>query len=176
MSFKYFPSAEIAAAILAGCTSFIEVHVWQPAYTYFLLQILVVLDTLLRNKLKKRPTRPAHLAVMLLAYTLVLAFAHGFGGHEIGLRWLPQVVLAPLVIFHLRRFIVNLSNVELMDNEVATLLNLKILKSAEAAEKEAAPAPAEEEEEAGSGCVLREDLAPVPTPAPAPENVSLEPV
>lgn len=168
MSPKYFPSAEIAAAALAGLTSFVELHVWEPAYTYFLLLFLVVVDTVLRNKLKKRPSRPLHLAVLLLAYTLVLAFAHGFGGHEIGLRWLPQVVLAPLVVFHLRRFIVNLSKIDLMDEEVATLLNLKILKRSEVLPPVVEPAE-EEEEEVGSGCVLRDDLPAVRTLEPSLE-------
>jgi hypothetical protein len=172
MNFRYFPTAELAAAVLAGCTSFIEVHVWEPAYTYFLLLFLVTVDSILRNKLKRRPTRPGQLLVVLAAYTLVLAFAHGFGGHEIGLRWLPQVVLAPLVIFHLRRFIVNLGKVDLMDEDVSTLLNLKILRRAELAEAEAA-ATSESAE-----------LAPAPEgvselqlePAPAPEATTLQPV
>ena len=144
MSTRYFPAAEIAAALLAGVTSFVEVHIWSPSYTYFLLLGLVVVDSLMRNKVQRRRGRPLHLGITLVAYTVVLAFAHGFGTHEIGLRWLPQVVLAPLVIFHLRRFVVNLSKLELMDEDVATLLNLKILKAQQKAEADAVAPPVQE--------------------------------
>ena len=163
---RYTPVIELAAAVLAGFSSFVEVHIWSPSYTYFLLLLLVVLDSALRNKLQKRVPRPLHMLIILVAYTLVLAFAHGFGGHEIGLRWLPQVVLAPLVIFHLRRLIVNLSKLDLMDEDVATLLSVKIGKRAE---EPAPPAPPveEEEEEYGSACVV--------PPLPPVAVASLEP-
>jgi hypothetical protein len=134
---------ELGAVTLAGISGFIETHIWSSAYTYYLLLVLVVLDVLTNNLLNKKPLVPRNLAFRLAGYTVVLAFAHGFGAHEVGLVWLPQLVLAPFIIVHLRRLIIAFGKLELVDGDVAELLSKKITRVAEREELPAAePAPA----------------------------------
>ncbi len=140
-------AVELGAVTLAGLSGFIEAHVWSPAYTYYLLLVLVVLDVLTNNVVNKKPLRPRTLALRLAGYTVVLALAHGFAAHEPGLVWLAQLVLAPFVIVHLRRLIIGFGKLELVDGDVAELLSRRITARADrAAEEQAAvlpePAPA----------------------------------
>jgi hypothetical protein len=139
-------AVELGAVTLAGVSAFVEAHVWSPAYTYYLLLVLVVLDVLTNNLLNKKPLRPRVLALRLAGYTVVLALAHGFAAHEPGLVWLAQLVLAPFVIVHLRRLIIAFGKLELVDGDVAELLSRRITARAERAaeaeaEAEALPTP-----------------------------------
>jgi len=133
-------AVELGAVTLAGVSAFIEAHVWSPAYTYYLLLVLVVLDVLTNNLLNKKPLRPQVLALRLAGYTVVLALAHGFAAHEPGLVWLAQLVLAPFVIVHLRRLIIAFGKLELVDGDVAALLSRRITAREERA-AEALPTP-----------------------------------
>lgn len=138
-------AVELGAVTLAGVSTFIEAHVWSPAYTYYLLLVLVVLDVLTNNLVNKKPLLPRILALRLAGYTVVLALAHGFAAHEAGLVWLAQLVLAPFVIVHLRRLIIAFGKLELVDGDVAELLSRRITARAErAAEQEAEALPAPE--------------------------------
>lgn len=148
-----FFNLEILAVGLAGAGSFVEVHIWSPAYTYYLLLVLVVLDVLTNNYLLGRRLVPRNLVLRLLAYTVVLGFAHGFAEHEKGLFFLSQLALAPFVIVHLRRLIVAFGKLDLVDREVSDLLQKRIARAAEQAEEAAPPAPLPE---------------PVPAPATLP--------
>ena len=136
---------EIAAVVAAGAGGFVEVHIWSPAYTYYLLLLLVVLDVLTNNFLAGK-----HLVLRLAAYTIILMFAHGFSEHEKGLFFLSQLAMAPFVIVHLRRLIIAFGKLELVDGDVADLLSKRITRAADAAAEAApvpepaAPAPAEE--------------------------------
>lgn len=121
-----FPIVELSAAVLAGFSSFVEIHIWSPAYTYFMLLFLVVVDVTVNNHIKGQRHRPKIMLLILLAYTLVLAFANAFGKHEVGLIWLPQVVLAPFVIGHLRRLIRNFGKLSLMEEDTAALLSTNL--------------------------------------------------
>ena len=124
-------AVELVAVVLAALASFVETHIWSPAYTYYLLLVLVVLDVLTNNLLTKQPLRPRRLAWRLAGYTAVLAFAHGFGEHEKGLFFLTQLVLAPFVLIHLRRLIIAFGKLGLVDSDVAELLERRITRSAE---------------------------------------------
>ena len=144
---------ELVAVSLAGVGGFVEAHIWSPAYTYYLLLVLVMLDVLTNNLLNRTPLLPRRLALRLAGYTALLAFAHGFGEHEKGLFFLTQLVLAPFVLIHLRRLIIAFGKLGLVDNDVAELLQRRITRSAER-DPEPAEAPAPE-------------AVPVPTPEPA---------
>lgn len=146
--FLTIEAVQLVAIAVAGLSGFIEKHVWSPAYTYYLLLVLVVLDVLTNNLVQGKPLRPRNLALRLAGYTLVLAFAHGFGQHEKGLFFLTQLVLAPFVLVHMRRLIISLGKLDLVDSDVAELLSKRITARAEAE----APVP-----------------APEPTPEPTPE-------
>jgi hypothetical protein len=123
---------QLAAIGVAGVSGFIEKHVWSPAYTYYLLLLLVVLDVLTTNVVQGKRLRPRNLALRLAGYTLILAFAHGFGQHEKGLFFLTQLVIAPFVLVHLRRLIISLGKLEMVDSDVADLLSKRITTRAEA--------------------------------------------
>ncbi len=125
---------ELGAVTAAGISGFIEAHVWSPAYTYYLLLVLVVLDVLTNNLVEKKPFKPRQLALRLVGYTALLAFAHGFGEHEKGLFFLTQLVLAPFVLIHLRRLIIAFGKLGLVDNDVADLLQRRITRKAESEE------------------------------------------
>ena len=141
---------EIAAVVAAGVGGFVEVHIWSPAYTYYLLLVLVVLDVLTNNFLAGKRLVPRNLVLRLVAYTIILMFAHGFSEHEKGLFFLSQLAMAPFVIVHLRRLIIAFGKLELVDGDVADLLSKRITRAADAAAEAApvpepaAPAPAEE--------------------------------
>jgi hypothetical protein len=135
---------ELLAVVMAGVTGFVEAHVWSPAYTYYLLLVLVVLDVVTNNMLNNEPLKPRKLVLRLAGYTAILAFAHGFGEHEKGLFFLTQLVLAPFVLIHLRRVIIAFGRLGLVEPAVANLLERKITHQAEredelAAVPEAAP-------------------------------------
>ena len=134
-------AVELVAVSLAGLGGFVEAHIWSPAYTYYLLLALVVLDVLTNNLLQKKPLRPKLLAGRLAGYTAVLAFAHGFGEHEKGLFFLTQLVLAPFVLIHLRRLIIAFGKLGLVDSDVADLLQRRITHQAEREEAPATPEP-----------------------------------
>ncbi len=132
---------QLAAIGLAGVSSFIEKHVWSPAYTYYLLLVLVVLDVLTNNVVEGKPLRWRNLGLRLVGYTLLLALAHGFGEHEKGLFFLTQLVLAPFVLVHMRRLIISLGKLGMVDSDVAELLSKRIKAKAEAETPEAVPEP-----------------------------------
>jgi hypothetical protein len=138
-------TVQLAAIGVAGLTGFIEKHVWSPAYTYYLLLVLVVLDVLTNNLVEDQRLRPRNLALRLVGYTLLLAIAHGFGEHEKGLFFLTQLVLAPFVLVHIRRLIISLGKLGWVDSDVAELLSKRITAKAEAetpvSPPEAAPTP-----------------------------------
>lgn len=117
---------EIGAIAAAGLSSFVERHIWSPAYTYYLLLVLVVLDVLTNNLVQGKRLRPRNLLLRLAGYTLLMAFAHGFGEHEKGLFFIPQLVLAPFVLVHMRRLIISLGKLDLVDSDVAELLSKRI--------------------------------------------------
>lgn len=132
---------QLMAIAVAGLSGFIEKHVWSPAYTYYLLLLLVVLDVLTTNVVQGKPLRPRNLALRLAGYTLVLAFAHGFGQHEKGLFFLTQLVIAPFVLVHLRRLIISLGKLGMVDSDVSDLLSKRITARAEAEAPVSEPAP-----------------------------------
>ena len=138
---------ELAAVVLAALTSFVERHIWTPAYTYYLLLVLVVLDVLTNNLVAGKALRPRNLALRLAGYTVILALAHGFAAHEPGLIWLAQLVLAPFVIVHMRRLIIAAGKLDLVDSDVADLLSRRITRRLEVEPTPdaapALPAPAE---------------------------------
>ncbi|MVN79127.1 hypothetical protein GO988_22580 [Hymenobacter sp. HMF4947] len=129
---------ELVAVSVAGVSGFVEAHIWSPAYTYYLLLVLVVLDVLTGNLLQKLPLKPRKLAWRLVGYTAILAFAHGFGEHEKGLFFLTQLVLAPFVLIHLRRLIIAFGKLGLVDSDVADLLQRRMTRQAEREEEPAA--------------------------------------
>ena len=141
---------ELSAVSLAGVSAFVENNIWTPAYTYYLLLVLVVLDVLTNNLVQGKRLRPRNLALRLVGYTVILALAHGFGEHEKGLFFLTQLVLAPFVLVHMRRLIVSLGKLDLVDSDVAELLSRRITRQAErddvpsAPEAEAEPTPTPE--------------------------------
>jgi hypothetical protein len=130
---------ELGAVTVAGISGFVESHIWSPAYTYYLLLVLVVLDVLTNNLVEKKAFNAKKLAWRLVGYTALLAFAHGFGEHEKGLFFLTQLVLAPFVLIHLRRLIIAFGKLGLVDADVADLLQRRITRKAES-EPEAEPA------------------------------------
>ena len=132
---------ELLAVAVAGVTGFVEAHVWSPAYTYYLLLVLVVLDVVTNNMLNHEPLKPRKLALRLVGYTTILAFAHGFGEHEKGLFFLTQLVLAPFVLIHLRRLIIAFGKLGLVDKDAADLLERKMTRQAEREDDPVPPAP-----------------------------------
>jgi hypothetical protein len=158
-----FPNLELLAVALAGLSGLVEKHVWSPAYTYYLLLGLVVLDVLTNNLVLGKRLVPRNLVLRLAAYTVILAFAHGFSANEPGLFFLSQLAMAPFVIVHLRRLIISFGKLDLVDGDVATLLSKRITRADEAAVEAAtasAPLPAPEE----------------PTPAPLDEHATASPL
>lgn len=150
--FLTIESVQLAAIGIAGLSGFIEKHVWSPAYTYYLLLVLVVLDVLTNNVVQGKRLRPRNLALRLVGYTLILALAHGFGEHEKGLFFLTQLVLAPFVLVHMRRLIISLGKLGMVDSDVADLLSKRITAKTEAEPPVAATEP---------------ELTPQPEPAAA---------
>lgn len=138
---------EVVAAAFVALSGFVELHIWSPAYTYFLLMLLVVLDVSTAVLLRQRRYRQRVLLI-LPAYTLVLAFAHGFGKNEPGLVWLPQAVVVLMVVIHLRRLIRNFGQLDLLDTDMATLMDARLKKRldepAAALEQTLLPAPCDE--------------------------------
>ena len=130
---------ELAAIAASGISAFVEKHIWSPAYTYYLLLVLVVLDVLTNNVVEGKRLKPRNLALRLVGYTLLMAFAHGFGEHEKGLFFIPQLVLAPFVLVHMRRLIISLGKLNLVDSDVAELLSKRI--STRVTEETPVPAP-----------------------------------
>jgi len=157
-----FLNLELLAVALAGVSSLIEKHVWSPAYTYYLLLVLVVLDVLTNNLVLGKRLVPRNLLLRLVAYTVILAFAHGFSAHEPGLFFLSQLAMAPFVIVHLRRLIISFGKLELVDGDVATLLSKRITRADEAAAEAAAAA--------------QSGAAPAPAAEPTPEPVPASPL
>ncbi|MGI4835116.1 MAG: hypothetical protein ACRYFK_16810 [Janthinobacterium lividum] len=149
---------ELSAISVAGVSTFVEAHIWTPAYTYYLLLVLVVLDVLTNNLVVGKRLRPRNLALRLVGYTVVLALAHGFGEHEKGLFFLTQLVLAPFVLVHMRRLIISLGKLDLVDSDVAELLSRRITREAEREPDFTAPAA---------------EPAPAPEPAPVAEPTPL---
>jgi hypothetical protein len=135
---------EVCAVGVAGISGFVEGHIWSPAYSYYLLLVLVVLDLLTNNFLLNKPLVPRNLVFRLLAYTLILAFAHGFSEHEKGLFFLSQLAIAPFVIVHMRRLIITFGKLGLVDTEVSHLLETRIKRAADQAAEVATAAPAPE--------------------------------
>jgi hypothetical protein len=144
MSTARFLNWEFMAVCLAGVSGFVEGHIWSPAYTYYLLLVLVVLDVLTNNLLEGKPLVPRNLLFRLFAYTVILAFAHGFSEHEKGLFFLSQLAMAPFVIVHLRRLIIAFGKLGLVDKDVAHLLETRIKRAADQAAEVAPAAPAPE--------------------------------
>ena len=133
-------NVELSAVVLAGVSGFVEGHIWSPAYTYYLLLVLVVLDVVTNNLVEGKRPVPKNLVLRLLAYTVLLGFAHGFAEHEKGLFFLSQLAMAPFVIVHMRRLIISFGKLDLVDRDVADLLQKRITRAADAA-AEAPPAP-----------------------------------
>ncbi|MDB5268221.1 MAG: hypothetical protein JWP58_1261 [Hymenobacter sp.] len=151
-----FLTVEALAVVAAGVSGFVDAHIWSPAYSYYSLLVLVVLDVVTNNLVEGKPLVPRNLALRLLAYTVLLAFAHGFAEHEKGLFFLSQLAMAPFVIVHLRKLIISFSKLGLVDPSVADLLQKRITRASEVAADaaaEAAPVP--------------EPPAPAPIPEPA---------
>lgn len=144
------------AATALAVSQFVEVHVWSPAYTYFMVMLLVVLDVLTDLVLNQRTWRPRILLLILPAYTVVMAFAHTFGKNELALNWLPQGVILLIVVIHLRRLVRNFSRLHLMDGDLAKVLDARLSSRMEktADELEATPLP-----------------TPIPQPVPVDEAV-----
>lgn len=139
--FLTIETVQLAAIGIAGVTGFVEKHVWSPAYTYYLLLVLVVLDVLTNNVVEGKPLRPRNLVMRLIGYTLLLALAHGFGEHEKGLFFLTQLVLAPFVLVHIRRLIISFGKLGWVDSDVAQLLSKRITAKAEGETPEPTPEP-----------------------------------
>lgn len=135
-----FLNLELLAVVLAGVGGFVEGHIWSPAYTYYLLLVLVVLDLVTNNLVAGKRLVPRNLLLRLLAYTVLLAFAHGFAEHEKGLFFLSQLAMAPFVIVHMRRLIISFGKLDLVDRDVADLLQKRITRAADSA-AEAVPVP-----------------------------------
>lgn len=135
-----FPTVEMLAVVAAGVSGFVDAHIWSPAYSYYSLLVLVVLDVMTNNLVKGEPLVPRNLAMRLLTYTVVLAFAHGFSSHEKGLFFLSQLAIAPFVIIHLRRLIISCAKLKWLEPDVADLLQKRITRAADAA-AEAVPTP-----------------------------------
>jgi hypothetical protein len=144
MNTTRFLNWEFMAVCLAGISGFVEGHIWSPAYSYYLLLVLVVLDLLTNNFLLGKPMMPRNLVFRLLAYTLILAFAHGFSEHEKGLFFLSQLAIAPFVIVHMRRLIISFGKLGLVDTEVSHLLETRIKRAADQSAEVVPVAPAPE--------------------------------
>ncbi|UOQ96603.1 hypothetical protein MUN81_15310 [Hymenobacter sp. 5317J-9] len=133
-----FLTLEAVAVVAAGVSGFVDVHIWSPAYSYYSLLVLVVLDVVTNNLVEGKRLMPRNLALRLLAYTVLLAFAHGFAEHEKGLFFLSQLAMAPFVIVHMRRLIISFGKLDLVEPSVADLLQKRISR---AAEEPAVPEP-----------------------------------
>lgn len=133
-------TVEALAVVAAGISGFVDAHIWSPAYSYYSLLVLVVLDVVTNNLVEGKPLVPRNLVLRLLAYTVLLAFAHGFAEHEKGLFFLSQLAMAPFVIVHMRRLIISFGKLDLVEPAVADLLQKRITRAADAA-AEAPPAP-----------------------------------
>ena len=139
-----FLTVEFLAVLAAGISGFVDAHIWSPAYSYYSLLVLVVLDVVTNNLVEGKRLVPKNLALRLLAYTVLLAFAHGFAEHEKGLFFLSQLAMAPFVIVHMRRLIISFGKLDLVEPAVADLLQKRITRASEVAADaaaEAAPVP-----------------------------------
>ena len=136
-----FLTVEVLAVAAAGVSGFVDAHIWSPAYSYYSLLVLVVLDVVTNNLVEGKRLVPRNLTLRLLAYTVLLAFAHGFAEHEKGLFFLSQLAMAPFVIVHMRRLIISFGKLDLVEPAVADLLQKRITRAADAA-AEAVPEPA----------------------------------
>lgn len=155
-----FPWPEIAAAACVGISQFVELHIWSPAITYFMVMLLVSLDVLTDLALNQRKWRPRVLLLILPAYTVIMAFAHTFGKNEPALSLLPQGIIVLMVVIHLRRLVRNFSKLKLMDGDLATVLDVNLSRRIDRVN-------AEQELPAEPAAVS----APTPEPAPVDEAV-----
>lgn len=140
---------ELATIVYLAVSGFVEVHVWSPAYSYFLLMGMVGLDLSTAVLLHQR-RYSKRMLLILPAYTVVLALAHNFGRHEAGLVWLPQGVIMLIVVIHLRRLIRNFGELRLIEEDVATVMDVRLKKRLEEhavlLEEQALPEPVASDE------------------------------
>lgn len=131
---KYAGWVELTAFVLAGLTSFIESYVWSPASTYYCIGALVLADYAtgiwvgIRSPVGFETRKAKKILMTLVFYTSFMAFAHNFAAHEPSLFWMPQAVLAPIVVINFTSLIKNASLLGFLPEKIAEWLYKNIDK------------------------------------------------
>lgn len=124
---KYWFLLDSIAAAAGVVTATVQGFIWEPAITYYVVILLVVVDFLtgvsVAIKANNVETRKAmRLVYKILAYTLIMVVAHNIGRSEPALFWLPQAVVTPIVLILLMSTIKNLSLLNVLPAHVAKFL------------------------------------------------------
>ena len=122
---------DVASAGAGMLLYFIGQHIWSPAEGYLLLALLLGADFVSAALLAWRngtfETRKAlRVTYKLVAYTVLLFFAHNLAKYESTLAFLPQAVFLPLVLMLLLSLIKNLSLLGYLPVALAEILYRKI--------------------------------------------------
>lgn len=131
---KYAGWVDLAAFVMGGLTAFVDAHIWSPATTYFCVLALVMLDFISGVWVGHRSpagieTRKAKKVLgTLVAYTAFMFFAHKFSRSEPSLFWMPQAVLAPIVVINFGSLIKNASLLGFLPEKIAEWLYKNIDK------------------------------------------------
>lgn len=153
---KYGAWIHILAAVVGFITSFVNAHIWSPASTYYMVLVLVLFDfgtgvlVGIRSARGFETRKAKKILLTLCAYTACMFFAHNFAKHEPGLFWMPQTVLAPIVVINFLSFAKNCSLLGWLPEKVSQVLykNIDRYKNPEPLinpTNETLPIPAESE-------------------------------
>lgn len=117
--------------ILGGVLSFINHYIWYPAEAYLIVMLLVFCDfgtgiwyAYQQNKLETRKAKKV--LASLLAYTIIMFFAHQLAKYDLYLKWLPEAVFFPIVIINLTSLTKNLSLLGFIPEKISTIFYEKI--------------------------------------------------
>lgn len=131
---KYSAWVDSAAFVAGAMTAFVNAHVWNPASTYYCVLLLVCADFVTGVWVGHRSasgieTRKAKKVLgTLFFYTAFMLFAHQFAKAEPVLFWLPQAVLAPIVVINFTSMIKNASLLGFIPEKISELLYKNIDK------------------------------------------------
>lgn len=124
---KYWLIIDIIAVGLGAILHYTELYLWSPAEAYFIILLLIWADfgsaTWYSVRAKRYETRKSiRIVYKMVAYTVILFFAHNLAKYEKLLVWLPEAVFIPMVVVLLLSLVKNLSLLGLVSGRLAEIL------------------------------------------------------
>ena len=149
---KHAALIDATAFLMGALTAFVDTHIWSPASTYYCVLFLVLADFASGVWVGHRSptgieTRKAKKVLgSLVYYTAFMLFAHQFSKGEPALFWMPQAVLAPIVVINFTSLIKNASLLGFLPASIAEWLykNIDKYKNPTQNETPSYPEPAAE--------------------------------